>query len=234
MPDRVRKASGDHLELDVQHVLVVDLEDLGDEASADGVCLAGFTIDNDLHRVPPFADARYVHFSAGHQAVRSEQPTVSPVGGYFHLGFGGVGGHLRGPALWPGCGSFGVRLLSQEGFRVRAGGFSHLGELTGLYDDNPPSCDNAPPGTRKPSTVRTRTLLDTATLLPERDNPPGHGTTQLAHPERATPLWHCWRASAAVMTLLGLPGRPRPAVVGKPGAGAPRAAPASSHGTLGL
>ncbi len=89
-----------------------------------------------------------------------------------------------------GCGSFGVRLLSQEGSRVRAGGFPHLGELTGLYDDNPPSCDNAPPGTRKPSTIRTRTLPDTATLLPEHENPPGHGTTQLAHPERATPFRH--------------------------------------------
>ncbi len=50
----------------------------------------------------------------------------------------------------------GVRLFSQEGSRVRAGGFPHLGELTGLYDDNSPSCGNAPPGTREPSTVRTR------------------------------------------------------------------------------
>ena len=101
-----------------------------------------------------------------------------------------------------GCGSFGVRLLSQEGSRVRAGGFPHLGELTGLYDDNPPSCDNAPPGTRKPSTERTRTLPDTTTLLPEDENPPGHRSTRLAHPKIAAPtplglgrsswpgLWH--------------------------------------------
>ncbi len=60
-----------------------------------------------------------------------------------------------------GCGTFGVRLLSQEGFQVPVGGFPHLGELTGLYDDNPPLCDNAPTGNRKPSPARTRTLPDT-------------------------------------------------------------------------
>ncbi len=115
----------------------------------------------------------------------------------------------KAPPMGHGCGSFGVRLLSQEGSRVRAGGFPHLGELTGLYDDNPPSCDNAPPGTRKPSTARTTTLPDTATLLPEHDNPPGHGTTRLAHRERATPMGHCWRYCALVGTLLGLPGARR-------------------------
>ncbi len=78
------------------------------------------------------------------------------------------------------CGSFGARLLLQEGFRARAGGFPHLGELTGLYDDNPPSCDNAPTGTRKPSTARTRTLPDTTTLLPDAA-PPGWLTQKEPH-----------------------------------------------------
>ncbi len=85
------------------------------------------------------------------------------------------------------CGSFGVRLFSQEGFRVPAGGFPHLGELTGLYDDNPPSCDNAPSGTRMRSPVSTKTLPDTTTLPQEHDNPPGYGSTQLAHLKGAAP-----------------------------------------------
>ncbi len=82
----------------------------------------------------------------------------------------------------------GVRLFSQEGFRVLRGGFPHLGELTGLYDDDPPSCDNAPSGTRKPSPVRTRALPDTTTLLPggrkpsrKRHHPAGSPRKSLAH-----------------------------------------------------
>ncbi len=103
-----------------------------------------------------------------------------------------------------GCGSFGVRLLSQEGFRVRAGGFSHLGELTGLYDDNPPSCDNAPSGTRKPSTVRTRTLPETATLLRSRTTLPGTAPPSWLTPKELHP-WDItgacpWRARTLANT----------------------------------
>ncbi len=53
---------------------------------------------------------------------------------------------------------------------------------------------------RNPETLhgKDENLPDTATLLPEQDNPPGHGgTTQLAHRKRAAPLSHWWRRSAS-------------------------------------
>jgi hypothetical protein len=45
---------GRHLsDLDVEHVFVVDLEDLGYQPSADRVGLAGVAIDFNPHRTPP-------------------------------------------------------------------------------------------------------------------------------------------------------------------------------------
>ncbi len=52
--------------------------------------------------------------------------------------------------------------------------------------------------------IMTKSLPDPRTLLSEHDNPPGHGTTQLAHPERTPPKPHCWRSGTSDVTTAGL------------------------------
>src|SRR5262245_54136864 len=55
MPDRVGETWRDVFDLDVQDVLVIDLEDLGDQSLTHRIGLAGVAIDFHSHRRPPFA-----------------------------------------------------------------------------------------------------------------------------------------------------------------------------------
>ncbi len=53
MTDLVGKVTGNRADLDVQHVLVIDLEDLRNQPGADRVGLAGVPIHFHSHRMPP-------------------------------------------------------------------------------------------------------------------------------------------------------------------------------------
>jgi MMP 1-O-methyltransferase len=56
VPDRIGQVSRYHIELDVQHVLVVHFEHLGDEPGTYRVGFTGIAIDYHSHGAPPFTE----------------------------------------------------------------------------------------------------------------------------------------------------------------------------------
>ncbi len=54
MRDGIGQGGGYDVHLDLQDVLVIDVEDLGDEPGADRVGLARVPVNKHLHRTPPF------------------------------------------------------------------------------------------------------------------------------------------------------------------------------------